>query len=561
MSEENKWPELEWRGDGQRRAITCGTLLSLINESKGRPKGHGIDVSILLDELRRIADKYSAAKDPALRDKVIKGDLLFVSNKEVMETLTGLIDVAGVVELCGSDDEPRLRLTDKGAERLEAVYIAACADARYKHIDMKDPLLEWNPVLETDGPPKIVFTGDDEAIVDPEEAITVVGDDESHLPLKRKSRKKPSYRQWMSQVAFSPDLYAHAVTKSPADMLTPDTGPGSVILTTADARYALWRAKCNALDITPFCKTVLGGGPESIWVGKPLNPWSVHEEVESFFASARSGFTHDTVKLSSRAWEMFDADETSDSEYAELKAEMDRAATDRDTVVDEETSSEWIEERKAIGEVKKARRTVIKTTAETLMDSLRGSGLPVPGSVADGRMLSDSVGVPGALPRVRCTYTIRKSGRQCGNWAVGGGVRCDSHGGTWLEPEETKSLLRAGQTKIFAASAAAIDTVLDLMQHSSQDPVRLKAAEMILNRSGLHEKQEITISDGSDGKAVTDPGQIVRERLARLAGFEKQAEIDAARKEEMTMDAEIVEVDDAADVVEGEVAEEEGETA
>jgi hypothetical protein len=628
------WPELKWRGDGFRRALTCGTLLSIIgaHEASGEG-GDAVTVARTLSELRRLASKYDPEQRPELRDKPIHGgDEIYTSTPEVVSIIAALCDISGVVQMetatvemtpkppsepitptndthptdtSGNDDTPKrrgrkpspytlpddpkdpeeverelanrkyvlpdpppllgtaftgvvtttlLRLTVRGVERLNVLLGMALDDPRYDGIDLSDPILEYNPALDlraTAHEDAETRAKREQRVSDEEEAREAV------LPPRRNSGQPPGYRSWMWIVKRSPLSYAYGSTGTDADtVLTQlNTAPG------AECAECASRVS-KAMFIRPFLDLVLSGGPEMIWAGKPIKPESIHHDVEVFSAASHSGFTPDMVRMSSLAWEMFEQDHTPASVY--------RAYTEKFSVMRDDNEQdgvylyrgpglleamlrqaydidgadgEWVDPdeldaipaaphtaahlrkdgtERLITDLDTAEAIVGKSTAEALMDALAGGGVHVPGGNRalpheKGRLVG-SVKKPGKAPVLGCTY-IRPDDRRCTNPSTGGSGRCDLHGGRLLDTNETASLIRAQQVRIFAGVPKALDTIFELMEHSAQDAVRLRAAETWLSRAGVSERKEITLDIGintTDDAAVNDPGSVIRKRLEQL---------------------------------------------
>lgn len=615
------WPVLEWRGDGKRRALTCGTILSIVSDMGGQwdDDNPGVDAATVMRELRRIAAKYDPDKDSTLADKTVRGgDMILTSARDVAETIANLCDISGVLRVSNAevetdsngtssavsalpgDSESRddsssedddsekvasrsngetptgvvayellngadgsvsvesrdilLKLTFRGQERLAALLSASTGDKRFAHIDFSDPILEYNPALD------VATTADEssaeryerERLIDAEAAMADI-----LTPLKRTSKTRPTYRLWMWIVKVSPQTYAYTVT---------DTDP-DVVLTAENTAPGEPHEKCGiemvkAMTVRPFIDLVLSGGPDGIWTGKPIQPHAIHHDVEAFTAADRAGFGDGIVQQSSMAWEMFDDTGKSTNDYLtkriELKASYDARAQSLDIlpVAKEGSDIENLNKRPQRTdrttsfhlerENYYAKKIVFKTTADALMDALVDHGVsPDPDSmgIMDWRAMTRSAMDVDHAPKVRCG-AVKTGGRQCRNWSVGGTGRCELHGGRLIDEDETRSLLRAQQIRIFAASGKALDTVLYLMENSSNDAIRLRAAETVLSRAGLSEKSEINLEVGAKDDTVIrqDPGQIVRERLARLAGFDNADVFDSPKQLE-AVDAEVVDID------------------
>jgi hypothetical protein len=604
------WPELQWRGDGQKRALTCGTLMYIIGTGGGDiedTESPGITVPSVVRELQRVAAKYDSNKDDTLSDKPVRGgDMIHTDSHEIVQIIAALCDVSGVIaivndaarvsdETTTSDDgnpvdtsvsasashtdvartsDIRLKLTARGKERLTAIMLSAESDKRFTHVDMSDPILEYNPVLDTtdtytevDEHGNITWLSTEEKrererIVKAEEDFK-----EALLPKRRKSSARPSYRSWMWIVRNSPLTYAYASTKTPESVVLTETNtrPG-------DPYDKTGAALSDAYWIRPFLDLVLGGGPDGIWTGKPIQPHLLHQDVEDFTAAKRSGFTDDMVKMSSKAWEMFDNDSTPSTLYRDVAfllrneeqkransmtaaavEELEMASSAREHELSERKTNEWTVSRKDIvamktsdRELRAAQATIIRSTSDALMDALRDNSIdPSQPQAWDWRRSADTAGTIAKGTRLRCTH-VKTNGARCKYWGVDGSGRCELHGGRLLDEDETRSLIRAQQVRIFAASAKAVETLIHLMTHSANDSVRFQAASSLLNRAGLSERAEVSLSvdSGGDDGFKQDPAEVIRERLNRLAGHPDDAKPNAIGS---AIDAEVIDESDVDD--------------
>ena len=147
------------------------------------------------------------------------------------------------------------------------------------------------------------------------------------------------------------------------------------------------------------------------------------------------------------------------------------------------------------------------------------------------------------LPR-RCIST-KRDGSRCWGWAASheGDGRCRAHApGAYLAQNQGHQIALARMKMIQAAPAMA-DVLEELATEAASEQVRLKAAESILDRSGVSTTSDINVNFGV--KDERDPAQVVQDRLSELAGrlaAAKELEIRAVEKEETDMvEAEIVE--------------------
>lgn len=217
----------------------------------------------------------------------------------------------------------------------------------------------------------------------------------------------------------------------------------------------------------PLAHLILSNTVEnSPWKNKPsLNPLFVLRDVQGLYATRRSGITSTHVDLAQQAVQAYMNDET--------------------------TVTELVEARK--------RR-----------DSLR-SAQAQPFIDADIPLTTNTSALT-----PRCIYTDPSTGRNCRRRAEPGDTRCRLHGGSALSPQELAEAYKSAKDKLVAATEQAVDITIELMENSPSDEVRRKAAEMILDRTGLVPGQVIQINSG-DTTANKSPSQILLERLQALA--------------------------------------------
>lgn len=546
-----EWPGLRWRGDILRRHLTAGTLLNIITNNGGAEREDGVSVSTIELELRRIAHKYSA-KDAGDRGygKTINGDLLHSEVSHIRPIIHGLVYISGYLEYVGDivseedlpDDRTLVRLSEEGTLRHEGAFIASMSDNRFEHIDAADGILELDVTSGAEDPATLVET---------------FGVRESTLPIRRLSKAKPSYREWLWIVAKNPITYA--VLHNDLDPALPEIyTEGSVesiehiVAAFTEAQIPrqpgdpepklpmkYWATRVQAEFIRPFAQQVLSGGPDAQWIAKPIQPHEIHKDIESFVAASRTGYdeSDDMIQRSSLAWELFDADEFPLTTYKQTRLDMDAVQRElstitvshmepADTVKEKLTAAGGPNPDEKLGKVPDLKankngitglpsveKIVMRNSSDALVDSALGK-VANPGDALKGKLL-----------RVRCDYVLnakRPDGRRaCDRWAIGGSTRCETHGGEYLDPEETRSLLKANQTKLQALASKAIDVVGDMMLHSTQDTVKLAAAKIILDKSGYKDGVDVNVNIGVVDKPA---GDIIAERLARLAPRAKEIE-------------------------------------
>lgn len=566
-----QWPGLRWRGDLLRRHLTAGTIVSILSNNGGGMDEGGVSVSTIELELRRIAHKYTA-KDSGDRGygKTINGDLLHSEISYIRPIIHGLVFISTyaeyVDEMVDEDalpsDTTKVRLTEEGAIRHEGSFVAAMSDARFEHLESDDGMLELD------------VTSSDE---DPDTLVETLGVRESTLPIRRMSKAKPSYREWLWIIAKNPITYA--VLRNDLDPATPEiytegSVEGSEHIVAAftasqiprpdGADHALpmkfWATRVQAEFIRPFALQVLSGGPDAMWIAKPVKPGDIHKDIESFIAASRPGFadSDDMSRRSSLAWELFDTDEFPLAKYKQLRMDMDAAQRELSTitvshvpplssvVADAEAAGVKVSGDDILGpgphpELKTDKRGVVgmgsveklvlKKSSDALMDSVMGRNITNPGDALK----------PGKFLRLRCDYVLnakRPDGRRaCDKYSVSGSSRCEIHGGEFLDKTETLNLLKASRSKLIAMQSKAIDTIGELMENSTNDSVRLGAAKIVLDRTGFGESLDINF--GTEASNDRPAGEIIAERLANLAPRAKEiAPVEPEHLFPSTIDAE-----------------------
>lgn len=145
------------------------------------------------------------------------------------------------------------------------------------------------------------------------------------------------------------------------------------------------------------------------------------------------------------------------------------------------------------------------------------------------------------VPVVRCHYVRpdthpRLPGERCNKWSLRGSRLCYFHSGRGNlrhVEEYRQAVIEASRLMLVDAAPDAVKTMLDLMANSGADNVRLKAAESVLDRTGIRGGAEIdvTVTDVSG----QDPAQTLAERLSKLkVAADKLADTTRKKQEEDT---------------------------
>ena len=151
------------------------------------------------------------------------------------------------------------------------------------------------------------------------------------------------------------------------------------------------------------------------------------------------------------------------------------------------------------------------------------------------------------LPSVRCTGTIRqgeRKGEQCDNWSVQGLTVCFQHGGMLPNAKKAAEARKdAARLKLMNLTEDAADMVEYLMNYSSQDQIKLKAALEVLDRAGIKGGADITIAH----EHTLAPSKLLGDKLDEMA-----KRVLKEREEQYTTGTEL-------DIIESEVVPEEHE--
>lgn len=385
------------------------------------------------------------------------------------------------------------------------------------------------------------------------------------LPIRRHLFRRPTYRQFL-WIALNDRATFVLALSGVTDRNMEIVGNGQRMPDNAVERTDpdIRRVRANRLiakRMKDFSELVLSGGPEAIWVGKPLNPKDVHADCMAFHAAGRPGFTDRIIQGSSVAWEAYDRNELTVRDF-----ELAREAL-REGFQSGRLSRNIAAASAEVDAIEVAHRAVVENDDRPFMrldeagafvertanEMLREIGVDVE--------VSPEVSPSGVPFDIRCTYVSKTTNpvtkmvleHRCRAKSIGGSGYCERHGGSYLTPEETASLVRATQQKLFASSSKAVEVMAELMMRSTNDAVRLRAAEQILNRSGLGESRDINVHlKASLEGEVKSASESVRERLEQLSGIGpgKQQEIERRQRQGdlsaygETIEAEVVEVPD-----------------
>jgi hypothetical protein len=147
------------------------------------------------------------------------------------------------------------------------------------------------------------------------------------------------------------------------------------------------------------------------------------------------------------------------------------------------------------------------------------------------------------VPVVRCTATSTTTGERCKRWSIRGTTICQTHGGRLPNVvEHSQAVVESARLRLFGLAEEAVDAVADLVQQGTNDAIRLKAAEMILNRTGLKDAVEIQV----EVKQSANLSEEINKRLAIMRERREAAEKEA-EEAELIDEGEIVDEPEESD--------------
>jgi hypothetical protein len=260
-------------------------------------------------------------------------------------------------------------------------------------------------------------------------------------------------------------------------------------------RTWLWVQMREDTYFAPLARYILAGGPDGRWDTKRAYFLKdIVRDLELFLLEGRPGVTPELVEMSKEA----------------------RAAYAEEKLVSVE---DRVEEVQHAADLEKEIR---RRTYTAYDDAEETAALEVFG--AEG--YRPSVSSMSAVPPRKCTHALEgvsKAGRSvtCGNYAVTGMSVCEAHGGIAATVEDMREVMRRSHVRIIGATGYAVDMLLDLLQSSPNDLVRLKAAEALLDRAGLipgvRIEHQVTDADDSGKWSAESPTSLIKQRLNMLA--------------------------------------------
>mgnify|MGYP003594369810 CR=1 FL=1 len=126
------------------------------------------------------------------------------------------------------------------------------------------------------------------------------------------------------------------------------------------------------------------------------------------------------------------------------------------------------------------------------------------------------------VPVVRCSSNSTTTGERCKRWSLRGTTVCVFHGGQLPSVRDhAEAVVDAARMRLMGLADAAVDVMEDLIQTSSNEAIRLKAAENVLNRVGIRDSVDVNIEvTHTESAALT-----IAERLKAIRGRAEPEEI------------------------------------
>lgn len=118
------------------------------------------------------------------------------------------------------------------------------------------------------------------------------------------------------------------------------------------------------------------------------------------------------------------------------------------------------------------------------------------------------------FPKIRCTH-ISPWGNRCRRNAISGGFICEEHGGKGRKViERAKEVNELARKRLLDMVDPALDVIDQLVKsEGTNDAIRLKAAQDVLDRNGMKSATEINVHSEQH---TVDWTAVITEKLARL---------------------------------------------
>ncbi|UDL16694.1 hypothetical protein SEA_ATUIN_1 [Arthrobacter phage Atuin] len=118
------------------------------------------------------------------------------------------------------------------------------------------------------------------------------------------------------------------------------------------------------------------------------------------------------------------------------------------------------------------------------------------------------------VPVVRCHGIASTTGERCKRWSLRGTTVCRKHGAQLQNVRDhADAVVESARLQILGMADDAVDVLADLIKTGVRDDIRLKAAESILNRSGIKDAIEMKVEVKTNNSAAED----IQKKLAVMA--------------------------------------------
>jgi hypothetical protein len=303
----------------------------------------------------------------------------------------------------------------------------------------------------------------------------------------------------------------------------------------------LWHHHLPEDEFYALAHLVLSGGPGDIWARKTfLVPSFVARDIAEFFAVGRPGVTEEHLDQARKAIRAYhDSTDTVSEMVARRRRNAGQAGNP------------------ALGPLRELKDAQFAGFVELdtlpMADNANNPTASVKEVVPD--VTEEQMPADFRTVKVRCVYGVargQRAGREakmCGRPSVAGSMLCVEHGGIPLAytQEELREIYNGARQRLISATLMAVDATIELAQNAINETVRLKAAEIILDRTGFVPGVEIHLPGSTqNGTIDKTPAQIILERLSQL-GISTPSVVPISNADR---------TEDEADVVDAEVVEE-----
>ena len=313
----------------------------------------------------------------------------------------------------------------------------------------------------------------------------------------------------------------------------------------------LWHHHLPEDEFYALAHLVLAGGPGDIWARKTfLVPSFVARDIAEFYAVGRPGITEEHLDQARKAIRAYHDSTDTVSEMVARRRRNAAQAGNPDLGPNRELKDAQFAGFTDLGTVPAAANANNPTASvKEVIPDVSAEQMPVDFRTVKVRCV---YGVPRAQPGKNPKgghLREREKDKMCGRPSVVGSMLCTEHGGIPLAytQEELREIYNGARQRLVAATLMAVDATIELARNAVNETVRMKAAEIILDRTGFVPGVEIHLPSATrDGTIDKTPAQIILERLSQL-GIATPNVVPIGEENR---------TDDESDVIEAEVVEE-----